>query len=194
MKKAMKTIVVLILALMLIGGLAMSFLLNKIGDTKPEIVTLQETIKFVGLSVKTDDKKIYKDAAQLGKNYSQFKKNHDIPNLKEPWAFVAYSRDFDEKTRSWEYIMGDVVTSMDSVPEGLNGYKIEPGKYAIFQIKAKFGFLWGLEIGRMKKYIFTEWVPKSKYTATGSDFEYHDERSTGKNPSIDLYVAIREKE
>ncbi|MBN1694875.1 GyrI-like domain-containing protein [candidate division WOR-3 bacterium] len=194
MKKAIKAIIVLILALILIGGLAMSFLLNKIGDTEPEIVTLQEPIKFVGLSVKTDVKSIYKDATQLGKDYSQFKKTHTITNLKEPWAFVAYSRDFDEKTRSWEYIMGDVVTNLDSVPEGLNGYEIEPGKYAIFQIKAKLGFLWGLEIGRMKKYVFTEWVSKSNYTATGSDFEYHDKRSIGKNPSIDLYVAIREKE
>jgi predicted transcriptional regulator YdeE len=193
MKKAMKITIILIVALILIGGLAMSLLLNKIGDMEPEIVTLRESIKFVGLSVKTDDKKIYKDAAKLGKDYSQFKKTHKMPNLKDPWAFVAYSRDFDEKTRSWEYIMGDVVTSLDFVPEGLKGYEIEPGKYAIFTIKPKFGFLWGLEIGRMKKYVFTEWVPKSKYTATGSDFEYHDERSTGKNPSIDLYVAIREK-
>ena len=172
----------------------MSFLINKIGDTEPEIITLREPIKFVGLSVKTDDKKIYKDAAQLGKDYSQFKKTYKITNIKEPWASVAYSRDFDEKTRSWEYIMGDIVTSLDSVPEGLKGYKIEPGEYAVFQIKAKFGFLWGLEIGRMKKYVFTDWLPKSKYTATGSDFEYHDERSIGKSPSIDLYVGIREKE
>ncbi len=131
MKKAMKIIIVLILALVLIGGLAMSFLLNKIGDTEPEIVTLQEPIKFVGLSVKTDDKNIYEDAAQLGKDYSQFKKTHNMPNLKDPWAFLAYSRDFDERTRSWEYIMGNVVTSLDSVPEGLNGYEIEAVKYAI---------------------------------------------------------------
>jgi len=131
MKKAMKIIIVLILALVLIGGLAMSFLLNKIGDTEPEIVTLQEPIKFVGLSVKTDDKNIYEDAAQLGKDYSQFKKTHNMPNLKDPWAFLAYSRDFDERTRSWEYIMGNVVTSLDSVPEGLNGYETESGKYAI---------------------------------------------------------------
>jgi predicted transcriptional regulator YdeE len=193
MKKAIKTIIILILTLILIGGLAMSFLLNKISDKEPEIVTLQEPIKFAGLSVKTDVKNIYKDASRLGKDYTQFKKTHNIPNLKDPWAFVAYSRDFDEETKSWEYIMGDVVTNLDSVPEGLNGYEIESGKYAIFTIKAKFNFLWGLEIGRMKKYVFGEWLPKSQYISTGSDFEYHDERSTGKSPSIDLYVAIKEK-
>jgi len=194
MKKLIIIVIIIISALILIGGLAMSFLLNKIGDTEPEIITLQEPIKFVGLSVKTDVKNIYKDAAQLGKDYSQFKKTHNIPNLKDPWAFVAYSRDFDEKTRSWEYIMGDVVTNLEEVPEGLKGYEIRAGKYAIFQMKAKFNFLWGLEIGRMKKYVFVEWLPQSQYASTGNDFEYHDERSTGKNPNIDLYVAIREKE
>jgi predicted transcriptional regulator YdeE len=193
-KRVMKVLIVLILALILVGGLAMHFLLNKIGKMEPEIIMLQETIKFVGLSVKTDVKNIYKDAGRLGREYSQFKKTHNIPNLKDPWVFVAYSKDFDEETRSWEYIMGDVVTNLDSVPKGLNGYEIESGKYAIFTIKAKFSFLWGLEIGRMKKYVFGEWLPKSQYVSTGSDFEYHDERSTGKNPSIDLYVAIREKE
>ena len=71
MKKAIKTIIILILTLILIGGLAMSFLLNKISDKEPEIVTLQEPIKFAGLSVKTDVKNIYKDASRLGKDYTQ---------------------------------------------------------------------------------------------------------------------------
>jgi predicted transcriptional regulator YdeE len=143
--------------------------------------------------VKTDVKNIYKDASKLGKDYAEFKKTNNIPNLKEPWAFVAYSRDFDETTRSWEYIMGDVVTDLDSVPKGLNGYEIPAGKYAIFKIKAKFKLLWGLEITRMKKYVFEKWLPNSQYDSEGIDFEYHDQRSTGKNPSIDLYVAIKEK-
>jgi predicted transcriptional regulator YdeE len=172
----------------------MSFMLNKIDNMEPKIVTLQESIKFVGLSVKTDDKKIFKDASKLGKEYTQLKKTNDIPNLKEPGAFVAYSRDFDEKTRSWEYIMGDVVTNLDYIPKDLNGYEIPAGKYAVFKIRAKFKLLWGLEIGRMKKYVFQKWLPNSQYDSEGVDFEYHDHRSIGKDPSIDLYVAIKEKD
>jgi predicted transcriptional regulator YdeE len=193
MKKIIIIILTIIASLLILGGVIMSFLLNKIDNMEPEIVTLQEPIKFVSLSVKTDVKKIYRDAAQLGKDYAQFKKTNSIPNLKDPWAFVAYSKDFDEKTRSWEYIMGDVVINLDSVPEGLNGYEIPAGKYAIFTIKSKFKLLWGLEIARMKKYVFGKWLPNSQYESTGTDFEYHDQRSTGKNPSIDLYVAIKEK-
>jgi predicted transcriptional regulator YdeE len=162
-------------------------------EKEPKIVTLQKPITFVGLLKKTNVKNIYKDAAMLGKDYTRFKETHEIPNLKDPWAFVAYSKNFDEKTKSWDYIMGDVVTNFDSIPEKLNGYEIPAATYAVFPIKAKFKVLWGLEIGRMKRYIFTNWLPKSNYQSTGCDFEYHDERSTGKNPSIDLYVEIERK-
>lgn len=170
----------------------MFFLLSKI-EKEPKVVTLQNPIKFVGLSKKTNMKNIYKDAAKLGKDYTRFKEKHKIPNVKEPWMFVAYSKDFDEETKSWEYIMGDVVTKLDTVPEGLKGYEIPAMTYAIFSVRAKYKFLWGLEISRMKKYIFTDWLPNSKYKSPGIDFELHDERSSGKNPSIDLYIAIEKQ-
>jgi predicted transcriptional regulator YdeE len=192
MRKILIISAVFIVSLILIGGVIMFFFLSKMVK-EPIIVTMQNPIKFVGLSINTDAKSIYKDAGKLGKEYQQFKEMHKIPNLQEPWAFVAYSKDFNEATKSWEYIMGDVVTNLDSIPEGLNGYEIPAMEYAIFPIKAKFKFLWGLEIGRMKRYIFTNWLPNSIYKSTGCDFEYHDERSIGKNPSIDLYVAIEEK-
>lgn len=171
----------------------MSFLFSDM-EKEPKIVTLKNPIKFVGLSIKTDLKNVYKDAANLGKEYAHFKAKHQIPNLIEPWAFVAYSRDFDEETGSWEYIMGDVVMKLDSIPEGLTGYEIPPTTYAIFTIHAKLNFLWGVEIARMKRYIFNKWLPNSKYKSTGVDFEYHDDRSTGKDPSIDLFVEIEERD
>jgi len=48
-----------------------------------------------------------------------------------------------------------------------------------------------------KRYAYTVWLPDSGYEPAGTidDFEYHDERSTRrKDPEIDLYVAIREKD
>lgn len=192
MKKVIIITIVSLVSLILIGGIIMSFLLTKM-EKQPKIVALENPIQFVGLSAKTDMKNIYKDAAKLGKQFTQFKQTHSIPNPKEPWSFVAYSKDFDEETKSWEYIMGDVVTSLDSIPEGLAGFEIPAGIYAVFPIRSKLTFLWGLEIGRMKRYIFANWLPNSIYKSTGCDFEYHDFRSKGKNPSIDLYVGIEKK-
>jgi predicted transcriptional regulator YdeE len=169
----------------------MSFVLSRI-EKEPRITTLREPILFVGMETNTDARSIYRDSARLGEEYRKFKERHQIPDLQEPWAFVAYSVDFIEKTRSWKYILGDVVTKLDAVPEGLGGNEIPPATYAVFPVRAKFKFLWGIEITRTKKYLIQEWLPNSKYRGTGSDFEYHDDRSTGNKPSIDLYVEIEE--
>ena len=163
-------------------------------EKTPRIVTLNQPIRFAGLSVRTDMKRIYRDASGLGRKYARIKKTCSIPALKTPWAFVAYSRDFDESAGSWEYIMGDVVTGFDALPEGLKGYEIPAGTWAVFTVRPRFRFMWGAEIGRMKQYIFGEWLPHSGYRPKGSDFEYHDERSTGKRASIDLYVEIEKKQ
>jgi len=171
----------------------MAFFFSRMEKT-PEILTLDQPVRFVGLSVKTDMKRIYRDASGLGRKYARIKKTCSIPALKTPWAFVAYSRDFDESAGSWEYIMGDVVTGFDALPEGLKGYEIPAGTWAVFTVRPRFRFMWGAEIGRMKQYIFGEWLPHSGYRPKGSDFEYHDERSTGKRASIDLYVEIEKKQ
>jgi len=192
MRKVLVITIVLIILLILIGRMIVFLLFSKI-EKEPKIVTLKDPIKFVGLSIRTDAKSIYKDADRLGKEYTQYKEVHKIPSLKEPWVFVAYSKDFNEETKSWEYIMGDVVANLDSIPKGLNGYEIPAMTYAVFPIRAKFNFLWGLEIARTKRYVFTDWLPSSRYESIGCDLEYHDERSISKNPSIDLYVAIVER-
>lgn len=171
----------------------MPFLLNDI-QKEPEIVTLEEPICFVGISKNTNTRGIYKDSVALADQYQKHKAAHPIPNLKEPWAFVAYSKDFDEKTKSWDYILGDVVQDLGSIPEGMEGFKVPPGTYAVIPVRAKFRFLWGLEIARTKKHLIQEWLPGSEFTAAGDDFEYHDHRSMGKNARIDYYLAVEEKD
>lgn len=109
---------------------------------------------------------------------------------------MAISKDLigDE---SWEYLMGDVVTDLDSIPNGLKSFEIQPNTlFAVFTIKPKSRFAWGISIGRMKKYIYTEWIKNSEYELNNEvigDFKLHDQRSTQKNPEIDLYVAIKKK-
>lgn len=56
--------------------------------------------------------------------------------------------------------------------------------------------MWELALGLLKKYIYTEWLPGAAYetdSAVLGDFEYHDERSLGSKPQIDLYVAVKDK-
>ena len=170
-------------------------LVGGIEKVEPGIVTLGEPIKMIGVSTRTGMKTIFKDAARLGQEYKQIKDANLIRNKKEPWGFVAVSKDFQGE-ESWEYLMGDVVDCLDFVPEGCKSFEIPAMTYAVFPIRPKSKFAWGLTIGLTKKYIYTEWLPNSKYEPDHSilgDFEYHDQRSLAKHPEIDLYVAVKEK-
>jgi len=170
-------------------------LIGGIERVEPRIVTLGEPIKMIGVSTRTGMKTIFKDAARLGQEYKKIKDANLIKDKKEPWGFVAVSKDFQGE-ESWEYLMGDVVTCLDFVPEGCKSFEIPAMTYAVFPIRPKSKYAWGITIGLTKKYIFTKWLPNSKYESDHSvlgDFEYHDQRSLAKSPEIDLYVAIKEK-
>jgi len=132
----------------------------------------------------------------LIKQFESYKKVNEIPNKKQPWAFAAVSKNFDEEKKTFSYIIGDVVTSLEEIPKGLIPFEIPAIKYAVFPIRPKNRFAWGEAIASIKKYAFTVWLPNSKYEPAKiiDDIEYHDERSLRKeNPESDLYVAIKEK-
>jgi AraC family transcriptional regulator len=170
--------------------------LARIDKSEPRIVKVETPIKMIGVSMKTTMKSIYKDAGTLGKEYQKVKERILVQNKKVPWAFVVISKDFSDDKSSWEYLMGDVVTTFDDIPKNLISFEIPVGTYAVFSIRPRFSFLWGPTMGLTKKYIFTDWLPNSKYDPDNSiigDFEYHDERSVYQKPSIDLYVPVKEK-
>lgn len=188
----MNAIIVLI-SLMAVIGLLYFFLIGPVEKTEPRIVTLKEPIKMIGVSMRTGMKTIYRDAGTLGREYQKIKDL--IKNKKEPWGFVAIGKDF-KGTDSWEYLMGDVVIDFSFVPPGLKSFEIPVMTCAVFTIRPKSRFAWGVAIGLTKKYIFTEWLPRSRFEAENSilgDFEYHDARSLGRRPQIDLYIAIKDK-
>ena len=190
----MKTIVI-ILFIAIISLLALYYLfIGNPDKCEPEIVKLNEPIKLIGIEVQTDDKSIYKDAGRITKRFNEINSRNPVPDLKQPWARLYVSKDYNAEARTFKYIVGDVVTQIDSIPEGLNYYEVPASVYAVFTIKPKSRLVWGITMGRMKRYIFTEWLPVSGYEASGiiDDFELHDERSLGKSPQIDLYVALKE--
>jgi predicted transcriptional regulator YdeE len=161
----------------------------------PRITTLERPLKVVGVSMRTTQKSISKDVIVLGKKYKKVKDSGVIKNQEIPWKFVAISKDF-EGSDSWEHLMGDVVTSFNDQSEKLVSFEIPSKKYAIFTIKPKSKFAWGISIGRMKRYIYTDWIKNSDYELDSDilgDFELHDERSEMENPEIDLYISIKKK-
>jgi predicted transcriptional regulator YdeE len=172
------------------------FFAPNIDGILPRIVDLEQPIKIIGMSVDTDLTRIYRDVPSLGKQFQKHKHTHKIPNPKQPWSFAAVSKGFDKEKGTFSYIMGDVVTSLEEIPAGLMVFEIPAIKYAIFPVRPKNRFGWGIAIANTKRYAYTAWLPNSEYEPAGviDDFEYHDERSVRKNnPEIDLYVAISQK-
>lgn len=195
MKFILKVIISIII-IVLIGGLVMFFGLLNIDKSEPKIITLNSSIKMVGILTNTSMDTIFKDAETLGKKYKSVKDQNIIKHKTNPWAFVAISKNFTNQGNNWEYLMGDVVDSFNDQSKELISFEIPAGTYAVFKISPRFSFLWGPAIGLTKKFIYTEWLPESGYTLNNDiigDFEYHDERSLAKKPMIELYVAIRPK-
>lgn len=174
----------------------MRFFAHDIDGIQPRIVDLERPIQIIGMAVDTDMRRVYRDVPTLGQQFGKHKRTHEIPNKKQPWAFAAVSQGFDKEKGTFSYIMGDVVTRLDQIPAGLIAFEIPAIKYAVFPVRPKNRFGWGLAIANTKRYAYNVWLPNSEYEPAGviDDFEYHDERSIRKsNPEIDLYVAIKEK-
>ena len=161
---------------------------------QPRIVDLDAPILIVGMAVDTNLSSIYRDVPALGKRYQAFKRQHEIPNKKQPWAFAAVSSGYNPQTGALRYMMGDVVTGLTGIPADLQTFDIPAIKYAIFPIRPKNALGWPFAIADTKRYAYTVWLPNSGFEPAGliDDFEYHDERSTRKrDPEVDLYVAIK---
>jgi predicted transcriptional regulator YdeE len=164
---------------------------------QPRIVDLERPIRIVGMTTDTSMADIYRDVPALGKKFQEYKKHHAIPAKKEPWGFAAVSKGFDKATGAFSYTIGDVVTHCEKIPAGLTSFEIPAIPYAVFPVRPKNRFGWGLAIENVKRYAYTTWLPQSGYEPAGmiDDFEYHDERGTRKsNPEIDLYVAIQKRQ
>lgn len=191
----MKTVLIFVIALIVILIILYMTLIGNIDKKEPQIVKLDHPIKLIGLDINTNDTAIYQDVGRVYEKVKELKEKNPIPHLKEPWASVNISKDYNPETRTFTYIVGDVVTEADSIPEGLKYFEVPAITYAIFPIKPKSKFAWGITMGRMKRYIYAEWLPQSGYSPSEQigDFELHDDRSLGKKPEVSLYVGLKEK-
>src|SRR5512138_1464362 len=113
------------------------FFAHDITTITPCIVDLEEPIQIIGMAVDTDLKNVFRDIPALGKQFAKYKQTHEIPNKKQPWGFAAVSQGFNEAKGTFTYFMGDRVTTLEQISDGLNTFEIPIGKYAVFPIRPK---------------------------------------------------------
>lgn len=102
--------------------------------------------------------------------------------------FYVVSRGYNVASGDFTLFIGD-----DGSNRGLEREILPAGTYARMEIRPRLGFLWGLTIGKAKRWFYTRWLPASDYEAAGLEYELHTEKATGRNPAIDLLFAVRRK-
>lgn len=142
----------------------------------------QKTI--YGLWQKSNDKTTSKDIKVLSEQY------HTVVSMPEGKVlpYFVLSRNYNEQSRDFELLIGGVIEK-----GGLEPLALPAGEYAKITVKPKLGFLWGVSIGEAKQYFYTKWLPASSFEALNLEYEYHTEKSTGKQPTIDIIFAVRRK-
>ena len=148
-----------------------------------ELTVIEEQTIF-GLSKPSNDRTVAEDVKALSAQYHRLLEKTSGEIL----PFFVLSRNYDEAAGDFELSVGGLPEA-----EGLEKILLPAGKYAKIAVKPKLRFLWGPAIGEAKRFLYTKWLPASGYEALNLEYEFHTGRSMGKNPSIDLYFAIKDK-
>jgi len=148
------------------------------------IIENSEDELIYGLRQKSNDKTQSKDIPTLSNKYYEVVHK----GSGEVIPFFVVSKDYNESTKNFELFIGGLLED-----KNLETFTIPKGLFVKVSIRPKMGFLWGLSIGEAKRAFYTEWLPKSDYSALNMEYEYHTEISNGKNPRIDILFAVRKR-
>jgi predicted transcriptional regulator YdeE len=160
---------------------------------KKEIVILEEK-KLVGITVRTSyQNEINPATAKISpcvRRYFQEELASKTPNVKNPQAILCAYTDYEsDYTEGYTYFIGQEVTAIDALPEGLEALIIPSQTYVKFTTDPE----------PMPQVIINAWQkiwqmsPKDLggMRSWKADFEVHDERAHNPQRTIlDLYVGI----
>jgi len=160
---------------------------------QPRFINVQDDIICTGLKIRTTRKTIYKDLPKVYASYMSMKEKGQVNYIKKPWEYISLSMNFDS-SQAWDYYTGYVVEKFEPDAVKLVNFEIPQGDYAVFEIRFKSKIFFGWKMGKLKRYIYTKWLPASGYEFTGFEYEYSNEEMARKSIyDIDLYVGIKKK-
>ena len=155
---------------------------------EPKIIS-KKAFSVIGIELKTTTRegKNFVEIPQFWQQVIQKKQIKNIPNKKQPDRVLGICMDF-RADGAFSYIIGSEVTHTDNVPDDMVSREIPEANYAVFTARGKMPD----SIQNTTKYIYREWLPKSKYQhAHSPEFELYDERSgDSENAEVDIYIPI----
>ena len=155
---------------------------------EPKIIS-KKAFYIIGIELKTTTRegKNFVEIPQFWRHVIQKKQIENIPNKKQPGTVLGICMDFSADG-DFSYIIGSEVTNTDNVPDDMVSREIPEANYAVFTALGKMPD----SIQNTTKYIYREWLPKSKYQhAHSPEFELYDERSgDSENAEVDIHIPI----
>ncbi|MDR1680114.1 MAG: GyrI-like domain-containing protein [Prevotellaceae bacterium] len=165
-------------------------------NPKGRVLILKNPIHVVGVSMTTTNKTFLEDDKVLWEKFKKMDAQNLVQNKVGLLSFVSVRKNPVPGSDSWEYIIGNKVTSHDEVPKGLHWVDIPATTYISFHVKrVKNEKAWKDRILKLEDYIYNTWLPKSDFEADPDspvrEVEYHDRRNQKKMTIF--YVAVRKK-
>lgn len=153
-------------------------------------------IKLVGIKVRTNNKAEFNPLtgkiAPCVQQYFHQQLANKIPHRKTPsTTFCAYTDYESDYTGDYTFYIGEEVSSIDEIPEGLESHIIPPQTYVKFTT----------ESGPMPNIVINAWqeIWKMSPEVLGgkrryhTDLEVYDERAQDhQNVVLDLYIGLQE--
>lgn len=138
-----------------------------------------------GMRAASNDRTLACDIDRLAKAHAQAV---DAPAGTTVPLFVI-SHAYDPSTGDCELFVGGEVEA-----GGLERFVIPAGTYARLELACALRVLWGASVGKVKRWLYTQWLPTSGYAALNLEYEHHTEKTSGRHPRVDLLFAIEKKQ
>lgn len=147
------------------------------------IVEHQKKRFFIGFELRTNNEKCSSAMPSHKERFFADNIPSKIPNKVNDSILALYTDYEADYTKSYSWILGCEVASLDEVPEGLVGKVIPDSKYAVFTTQGEF-----------PQGLIAVWQAiwkSSLHRSYTTDFEvYRSDFDPQKNPQVKVYIAI----
>lgn len=151
-------------------------------------------VKIIGIPARTSFfKEIQESTASISSTVQRYFSEgvaNKIPNRAQPGVTIAAYHDYESDAfGEYTFLFGEMVTSLDTIPEGMEGITVPAGKFTKFTTESgpmpevvidAWKHIWSLtedELGGTRKYV--------------ADYEVYDERAKDpKNTILDIYIGL----
>lgn len=145
-----------------------------------------DDFKFIGISVRTTNENMQaaQDIGQLWQRFIAEDIKSKIPNKVDDSVLSVYTNYEKDHTRPYDTVLGCRVSSLEYIPEGMQGFSVEGATYAQFTTKGK------LTDNIVYQAWLDIWEEKLDRLFTADFEEYAAKAQNPADAEVDIFVAI----